>query len=74
MEEKTDSITRKSGSYPWGTNPNNVVEVDIPCELCGELHIEYAIDGHISVPHWCESCWKKVVTEYMEERLNENNR
>ena len=73
MEQKADGIVHKSGRYPWGTKPDQIVEINIPCELCGELHIEHAIDGHVCVPHWCESCWRKVVSEYMEEKQYENH-
>ena len=59
-------MTRKSGRYPYGTRPEQIVTVQIECELCGEMHNEYAIDGHVSKPHFCESCWRKVVNEYYE--------
>lgn len=62
------SVMRKSGRYPWGTKPTNIVEVYVDCELCGKSHTEYAVDGHVVKPHFCEACWKKVVSEYLEEK------
>ena len=41
-----------------------IIPVEIPCEICGELHIEHAIDGHLAVPHWCEKCWRDVINEW----------
>ena len=45
----------------------NIVPVQIPCEFCGKLHEEYAIDGHICVPHLCEDCWRSAVEQWMQE-------
>lgn len=42
----------------------NMIPVQIPCEFCGELHEEYAIDGHICVPHLCSDCWRKVIEKW----------
>ena len=69
MDQKNNNIARKSGRYPWGTNPKQVVEVEehVPCDLCGKLHIEHSINGHLAVPHFCESCWKKVISEVISE-------
>lgn len=41
-----------------------MIAVQIPCEFCGKLHEEYAIDGHICVPHLCNDCWRSVVEEW----------
>lgn len=60
-------VMRKSGRYPWGGKPINVIEVDIPCEICGKVHKEESVDGHISQPHWCKDCWKKVMDETEKE-------
>ena len=45
----------------------NIATVQIPCEFCGELHDEYAIDGHVCVPHLCSNCWLKVVEKWEQE-------
>lgn len=42
----------------------NMIAVQIPCEFCGKLHEEHAIDGHICVPHLCEDCWRSVIREW----------
>lgn len=66
MKPPINNVSRRSGRYPWGSKPKQVVEVNIPCELCGEMHNEYCIDGHVSQPHWCESCWRKVMSDGCE--------
>lgn len=42
----------------------NVVEVEIPCDICRKPYITQAIDGHITFPHICESCMIETVKEW----------
>ena len=39
----------------------NVVEVEIPCDICRKPYIAEAIDGHITYPHICDGCFRETV-------------
>lgn len=42
--------------------------VSIPCSLCGKDHEAMVIHGHISQPHMCEDCFRKLAEEWRKER------
>lgn len=46
----------------------SVVVTTISCSLCGKEHEAMVIDGHISQPHVCEDCFRKVAEEWRKER------
>lgn len=47
--------------------PDIPVYVKIPCSLCGKEHEEMVIDDHVSQPHLCEDCFRKIAEEWRKE-------
>lgn len=39
----------------------------IPCSICGKEHEELVIDNHISQPHICDKCVRKIIKELLKE-------
>lgn len=46
--------------------PDTPVFVRLPCEMCGKVHEELIVDGHITVPHLCEKCSLELIKEHLE--------
>lgn len=53
-----------------------IIPVKIDCAFCGKEHYELVIEGHISQPHLCEDCWRKIMKEIEFEGadLNDSSR
>lgn len=44
-----------------------IIEVEIPCDSCRKPYITHAIDGHITYPHICDSCYLEIVKSMQAE-------
>ena len=53
--------------------PDVPVYAQIPCSLCGKEHDAMVIDGHISQPHVCGYCFRKLAEEWRKERKEVTN-
>ena len=54
---KTTKTTSKDEKY----------YVVIPCAICEKEHEELVIDNHISQPHICDKCVRKIIKELLKE-------
>lgn len=41
--------------------------IEIPCDICGELYKTLVVEGHITYPHICSECFKKILLEDMDK-------
>ena len=50
----------------WDKESYNRIE--IPCDICGELYKTLVVEGHISYPHICSECFKKILLEDADKK------